>query len=297
MQRLQQAAVHQHVFYATGRTDLSGFDRLTKKFACAYGTDLSAFEQEYVASRASRPLIELTPGKSEPMVTIKQNPLDKLLRLAMDKTIEADNPLYERLPIPVRYRASGAIEAWRTVRDAAGPSGRDFSQRLTSEPLGELMHYFPQYLTAWAGGNASCIGDEDDMGHAQCSVILQAFSASQGALYEPTPALHRLLDDAYIADDVPIGMIRFPVDTLCIVPDPSWWGRRNGVEAILLFHRRKEVDGAMADILGPQTWGYRGARAEQRIRLELLEFAVSDAEQTIKSFSTTRRICQSDRTT
>lgn len=41
MQRLQQAAVHQHVFYATGRTDLSGFDRLTKKFADAYGTELS----------------------------------------------------------------------------------------------------------------------------------------------------------------------------------------------------------------------------------------------------------------
>jgi hypothetical protein len=41
MQRLQQAAVHQHVFYTAGRTDLPGFDRLTKKFADAYGTDLS----------------------------------------------------------------------------------------------------------------------------------------------------------------------------------------------------------------------------------------------------------------
>ncbi|WP_165184228.1 hypothetical protein [Paraburkholderia dioscoreae] len=41
MQRLQHAAVHQHVFYAAGRTDLSGFDRLTKKFADAYGTELS----------------------------------------------------------------------------------------------------------------------------------------------------------------------------------------------------------------------------------------------------------------
>lgn len=243
-----------------------------------------AFEQEYIESRASRPLIELAPGKSEPMVTIKQNPLPKLIRLAMHKTREADNPLYERLPVPVRYRASGAIEAWRAVRDAAGPSGKDFSHRLTSEPLRQLMHHFPQYLTAWARGNASCIGDEDDMGHAQRSVILQAFSASKGALYEPTPALHRLLDDAYIADDVPLGMIRFPVDTLCIVPDLSWWGRKNGVDAILLFHRRVEVDGVMVDMLGFQTWGYLGARAEQRIRLELLEFAVGNAELTIKSF-------------
>ncbi len=41
MQRLQQAAVHQHIFYVAGRTDLAGFDRLTIKFADAYGTELS----------------------------------------------------------------------------------------------------------------------------------------------------------------------------------------------------------------------------------------------------------------
>jgi hypothetical protein len=41
MQRLQQAATHQHVFYTSGRTNLAGFDRLTKKFADVYGTDLS----------------------------------------------------------------------------------------------------------------------------------------------------------------------------------------------------------------------------------------------------------------
>ncbi|RAS32066.1 hypothetical protein [Paraburkholderia bryophila] len=41
MQRLQQAAVHQHVFYVAGRTNLAGFDRLTKKFADAYDTELS----------------------------------------------------------------------------------------------------------------------------------------------------------------------------------------------------------------------------------------------------------------
>lgn len=59
------------------------------------------------------------------------------------------------------------------------------------------MHNFPQYLKTWARGNPSCIGDDDDLGRAQRSVIWQAFSASRGALYEPTPGLHRLLDDAY----------------------------------------------------------------------------------------------------
>jgi hypothetical protein len=41
MQRLQQAATHQHFFYTSGQTDLDGFDRLTKKFADAYGADLT----------------------------------------------------------------------------------------------------------------------------------------------------------------------------------------------------------------------------------------------------------------
>lgn len=41
MQRLQQAAAHQHVFYTSGHTDLAGFDRLTKKFSDIYGTELS----------------------------------------------------------------------------------------------------------------------------------------------------------------------------------------------------------------------------------------------------------------
>ncbi len=242
-----------------------------------------AFEEAYIASRARRPLIELAPGESEPPITVEKSARSTLIRRAMEKTIMADSALYERLPIPVRYRASGAIEAWRQVREDAGRSGEEFSQRLTSEPLGDLMHNFPHYLTAWARGNLSCIGGEDDMGHAQRSVIMQAFSASHGALYEPTLALHRLLDDAYIADDVPVHMIRFPVDTLCIVPDPSWSGRKSGIEAILLFRRPKEVEGKTAHALSIQTWGHVGVGDERRIRLQLLEFLIDGSEQTIKS--------------
>ncbi|KAA0079297.1 hypothetical protein CIW54_24920 [Paraburkholderia sp. T12-10] len=228
-------------------------------------------------------MIELAPGEREPAITVETSDRATLIRRAMEKTVLADSPLYERLPIPVRYRASGAIEAWRQVRQVAGRSGEEFSRRLTSEPLGDLMHNFPQYLRSWARVNLSCIGDEDDMGHAQRSVIMQAFSASHGALYEPTAALHRLLDDAYIADDVPVHMIRFPVDALCIVPDPSWSGRKSGIDAILLFRRPKEVDGQTAHALSIQTWGRVGVGDERRIRLQLLEFLIDGTEQTIKS--------------
>lgn len=222
-------------------------------------------------------------GSGEPRITIENGPLPGLIRLAMDATREADNPLYDRLPVPVRYRASGAIEAWKKVLEAAGPSGADFAQRLTVHPVSDLMKNFPRYLTEWARNNPSCIGDADNMGHAQRSVVMQAFSADQGALYEPTLGLHRLLDDAYIADDVPVGMIRLPVDTLCIVPDPSWSGRRNGIDAIMLFRRRVEVGGTRHESLSCMIWGYRGDRKDQRIELDLLEIPLSDAERTIKS--------------
>ena len=241
------------------------------------------FERAYITSRARRPLIELPLGQSEPAITIETSARATLIRRAMEKTIRADGALYERLPIPVRYRASGAIEAWGQVREDAGRSGEEFSRRLISEPLGDLMHNFPHYLTSWARGNVSCIGGENDMGHAQRSVIMQAYSASHGALYEPTAALHRLLDDAYIADDVPVRMIRFPVDTLCIVPDPSWSGRKSGIDAILLFRRPKAVDGQAAHALSVLTWGGVGVGEKRRIRLELLEFLIAGTEQTTKS--------------
>ena len=98
-----------------------------------------AFERAYIASRARRPLIELAPGEREPVITVETSDRATLIRRAMEKTVLADSPLYERLPIPVRYRASGAIEAWRQVREDAGRSGDEFSRRLTSEPLGDLM--------------------------------------------------------------------------------------------------------------------------------------------------------------
>lgn len=117
------------------------------------------------------------------------------------------------------------------------------------------------------------------MGQAQRGVIVHAYSASQGALYESAPALDALLGNAYIAVDVPVHMIGLPADVLCIVPDPLWAGRRRGIDAILLF-RRKEVDGEMADALGIQTWGRAGVGDERRVRLQLLELPIAGTEQT-----------------
>ncbi|MGG1946861.1 hypothetical protein AB1286_18930 [Trinickia sp. NRRL B-1857] len=73
------------------------------------------------------------------------------------------------------------------------------------------------------------------------------------------------------ADDVLVHMIRVPVDVLCIVPDPSWSGRKRGIDTILLFRRRKEVEGQMADSLSIQTWGRVGVGDERRIIKSLFD--------------------------
>ncbi len=241
-----------------------------------------AFAATYAASRAYRPLIQLAPGVLEPRITLEDDALPGLIRLAMKKTIDADDDLYGRLPVPVRYRAAGAIDAWRHVRDAAGRSGADFSQRLQLHAMGPLMHNFPLYLESWAVDCPSCIDDPDDMGHAQRSVIWQAFSACKGALYEPTPALHRLLDAAYIADDVPVKMIRLPVDTMCIIPSPDWRGRKDGIEAITLFHRRRDADDVRHEVISCLTWRQYGPQDDRRTRLELLELSLAEPDKTIK---------------
>jgi hypothetical protein len=41
LQRLQMAATHGHYHYTSGQTDLEGYERLVKKFAIAYETELS----------------------------------------------------------------------------------------------------------------------------------------------------------------------------------------------------------------------------------------------------------------
>ncbi len=124
---------------ASSTLGMSALDGLQIEFAWDGVKDLSpgamqieveytkAFARAYAASRAHLLLIKLAAGEAGPPITIETRPLLGLIRHAMQKTARADHPLYARLPIPVRYRASGAIEAWRQVLEAAGPSGADFT--------------------------------------------------------------------------------------------------------------------------------------------------------------------------
>jgi len=85
--------------------------------------------------------------------------------------------------------------------------------------------------------------------------------------------LHRLLDAAYIADDVPIGMLALPVDTLCIVPEPSRWGRKGDVQAIAIFRNAQSI--------GFVAWTDR-LEGHEGLYMDALELSVRDPEKTIR---------------
>ncbi|WP_240766808.1 hypothetical protein [Paraburkholderia flava] len=77
-------------------------------------------------TRTRHPLIEVQP-KRNPERMAQINIVRSLVATAIQKTVQANDELYARLPPPVRYRATGAVEAWMQVRLAAGESGADFT--------------------------------------------------------------------------------------------------------------------------------------------------------------------------
>ncbi|WP_244125816.1 hypothetical protein [Burkholderia gladioli] len=207
-----------------------------------------------------------------------------LIRNALLRTEDAADDRFARLPMPVRYRASGALEAWAGVRSAAGRTGAEFTQRLRDDPVSLMGSDFGTWLDWWSHGDPKLFRSSNDRGRAHSSIPWQMFDVCKGALFEPTPPLHRLLDDAYIADDVPVGLLAPPADTMCIVPDPSWWGRKGGVDAIMLFRRRagSRPGYAASDVINVAMWSE--VRDESWIETGFLAIPLEDPQKTISQF-------------
>ena len=157
--------------------------------------------------------------------------------------------------MPVRYRATGAIEAWSNFRRAAGKNGPEADALLREVPLSSLLRVFPQLVECLCQRPLAQMAVPLEASMAAHSLAWQAFAARQGALYEPTPALHRLLEASYIADYVPVGMIRLPADAVCIIPDPSWWEK--GACAIALFQQCAELYGKLCPVISCVTVAQR----------------------------------------
>ncbi len=202
-----------------------------------------------------------------------------LLRGAIERTIAADGRLYDRLPPPVRYRATGAIDAWKHVMQEGHKTGdADFFDAMRSFPLAALYNEFPRFLKGWAHSLPSGLSQESAQ-LAHRSLVWQIYFASGGAMYEPTAALHRLLDSAYIADDVPIGMIELPAPAMCIIPNPEWQGYKQGIRAIALFHRQGRDPAVPDERLSLVSWQEFG---QDHIRIKFVDYPLADRNKTIQ---------------
>ncbi|KAB0656356.1 hypothetical protein [Burkholderia diffusa] len=184
------------------------------------------------------------------------------------------DPKLARLPGPVRYRVTGALAAWDALRAASDRvASPTLTEMLRSHGILRLTRYFDRFTRDLLPHGADGRPADVLAGVAQYSAVWLAFEVRKGAFYEPTPPLHRLLDAAYIAEDVPIGMLKMPTDTLCIIPEPTRWKQAGDIEAIAIFKNERSI--------GFATWLMAGGPSEGAV-MDSITLPLEDPDKTIR---------------
>lgn len=195
----------------------------------------------YLKQRKRHPLIERPPTPEE-MDRLRFAAIRDRLVWALSRSSDVANPKFARLPVPVRFRVTGAIAAWQALREAMDTvMSPGLTSTLETCSLMQLVRYFDQLVHDLLPDGTDGRSADELTSLAQYGATWLAFEVRNGAFYEPTPPLHRLLDASYIAGDVPIGMLTLPVDTLCIIPEPVRWHRSDDVEAIVIFRTERAL--------------------------------------------------------
>lgn len=227
----------------------------------------------YWRQRRRQPLVDRPPNEDEIAVRrsleIKRRLID-----AVQKTRETTAPRLARLPGLVRYRVTGAMSAWHALREAVDPiSSPPLTDSLKTVRIPRLMKHLEMLARDALPDGAQGYSADHFATAALYSAVWMAFELRGGAFYEPTPPLHRLLDAAYIADDVQIGMLALPVDTLCIIPEPCRWAQHDEVEAIAIFRNARSI--------GFVIWT-QSVDGHEGLYIDALELSVDDPEKTIR---------------
>ncbi|WP_244111960.1 hypothetical protein [Burkholderia diffusa] len=226
----------------------------------------------YAKQRRRVPLVERPRSGEEDARRQRAIIRDQLVD-ALRRAGDTADPKLARLPGLIRYRVTGAMSAWHGLRDTVdaivSPS---LTQALQTWGLIALVRYIDQFTQDLLPDGADGYSAEQVRMLAQFSAVWLAFEVRNGVFYEPTPPLHRLLDAAYIADDVPIGMLTLPADTLCIIPEPVRWGRTGEVEAVAIFRT--------ARALGFATWTYR-KDVGSMVMMDAISLSLNDPDKTI----------------
>lgn len=192
---------------------------------------------------------------------------------ALNRSALADDARYERLPAFVRFRATGAAKAWEVWRRIVEKGPNNVSEMLRTRSIVALVNQFDELARRLLPyGTPEMMPDEAGTVAAH-SALWQAFELRNGVIFEPTPPLHRLLDDAYISDDVPMGAVEFPADTLCIVPEPSSWGKGERSDATIFFRN--------GQTLACATWVMRLDDGQRNATVDVVELPLDKPDRTI----------------
>ena len=205
------------------------------------------------------------------------------LRVAFIKTLEALLPPLRHLPLPVRFRASGALAAWLAVFDVV-PSTAE-AHELLADPIMPPWVTHASFLLAMQPlitipTHSFAIAEPWVQSMLKLSSGLLAFWLRPNVIYEPTLALGGLLGGVDMSQDLPMQLLRPTVSTLCIVPP---WQQRHlcaDASAIQIFSHTVTVEEHPAK--RGLTWVVQKANAKDVSFLELL-LLVKDENETLAS--------------
>ncbi len=139
--------------------------------------------------------------------------------------------------MPIRFRASGAIEAWSAARSADGRPGAELGSAL-ADPKNDPFSFVTETKLLvlshtqrdWQTKNWKFLD-----GMVATSVPNMAFWLRKGALYEPPESLEQLLKMTDVASDMPLAALTTGARALCIVPGRSVRHGPEGIDSLMLF--------------------------------------------------------------
>lgn len=132
--------------------------------------------------------------------------------------------MFDHLPVPIRYRASGAIAAWNEIWRLGGREGASVAADLADVDLHpelaehSALSFLDRHCTA-------TFRKPENASYAQSSTRIslpvQMFWARNGVLFEPTLALHQLIESSDISGDIPMAQMVLPERAFCVIPEAA----------------------------------------------------------------------------
>lgn len=164
--------------------------------------------------------------------------LPPVLRTAFIKSLASWMPPLRHLPVPVRFRASGAVRAWLAVFDLL-PSTMAAHRAIADPAVAprsachELMAALDPHIGIPMRQSQMVVPMVQMLLRTSCDML--AFWLRPSAIYEPTLPLGGLLGGIDMSQDLPVQLLQPPNRTLCIIPA---WQQRHlcaNASAIMVF--------------------------------------------------------------